>query len=488
MNAWQQLSVNALLGTQKNTAPIVWPSTELNQINQQLSAHHAPLLAQLALMSVYQRAGQQATKLTPQEPAQSDTKQASTLAQQQPLTYLLSHEGQDYLSIWLKLAAQQNVYFSYALLPNLLALGTQNKKWRLEIGTVAGTRGTWLATQNSEWSWLIGAQIDLNNEQLNDYWHTTATATRELIFERLRQQQPAQALVFLQQIWGEETAATRKTLLEKLAINLTFADHDFLEQCLDDRSKIVKEVAVDLLARVAQSNLQQRMQHQLSLIVTLKKGLVLKSLVVDELQSVSKSLERDGLNPKAADIRNGLGEKAQWLRDIVACVSLDWLSEQYQMPAQAFVTATLKTDWAETMLTGLATAAVRQTQADWLLALLEVDSKKLQLPRFLLFNALANTAKESYLLGLLANTSKLNERTSLLNSWLYQAQSWDWSTQFTIVVMDIYQQLLKQQQSSQLHHYLARCGDMNLAQQANQYPQQIVSAWQFRLNLQQAFA
>ncbi len=488
MNAWQQLSVNALLGTQKSSAPIVWPSAELNQINQQLSAHHAPLLAQLALMSVYQRAGQQATKLTPQEPAQSDTKQAATIAQQQPLTYLLSHEGQEYLSVWLKLAAQQNVYFPYALLPSLLTLGTQNKKWRLEIGAVAGTRGTWLATQNSEWSWLIGAQIDLHNELLNDYWHTTTTASRELIFERLRQQQPAQALVFLQQIWGEETAATRKTLLEKLAINLTFSDHDFLEQCLDDRSKIVKEVAVDLLARVPQSNLQQRMQHQLSLIVTLKKGLVLKSLVVDELQSISESLERDGLNPKAADIRNGLGEKAQWLRDIVACVSLDWLSEQYQMPAQAFVTATLKTDWAEAVLTGLATAAVRQGQADWLVALLEVDSKKLQLPRFLLFNALANTAKESYLLGLLTNTGKLNERASLLTPWLYQAQSWNWSTRFTIVVMDIYQQLLKQQQSSQLHYYLARCGDMNLAQQANQYPQQIVSAWQFRLSLKQEFA
>jgi hypothetical protein len=104
-----------------------------------------------------------------------------------------------------------------------------------------------------------------------------------------------------------------------------------------------------------------------------------------------------------------------------------------------------------------------------------------------LFNALANTAKESYLLGLLANTSKLNERASLLTPWLYQAQSWDWSTQFTIVVMDIYQQLLKQQQSSQLHHYLARCGDMNLAQQANQYPQQIVSAWLMRLEIVHTF-
>jgi hypothetical protein len=487
MNAWQQLTVNALLGTQKNTTPIEWPSAELASANQQLSTHHAPLLAQLALMSVYQRAGQNAIKLTPVEPAQNDTKQAATLAQQQPVAYLLSHEGQDYLSIWLKLAAQKNVYFPYALLPNLLNLGSQNKKWRLEIGAVAGTRGTWLALQNSEWAWLIGAQISLDNEQLNDYWHSTTAASRELIFERLRQQQPAQALVFLQQIWGEETAATRKNLLEKLLINLTFADHEFLEQCLDDRSKIVKEVAVDLLARVPQSNLQQRMQQQLSYIVTLKKGLIHKSLLIDELQSISESLERDGLNPKAADIRNGLGEKAQWLRDIVACVSLEWLSAHYQMPAQAFITAALKTDWAEAILTGLATAAVRQAQSDWLVALLEVDSKKLQLPRFLLFNALANTAKEAYVLGILANTSKLNERASLLSPWLYQTQSWAWSTRFTIVVMDIYQQLLKQQQSSQLHHYLARCGDMSLAQQANQYPQQIVSAWQFRLSLQQAF-
>lgn len=487
MNTWQQLSVNALLGAQKNNAPLTWGNADLAAFNQSLMPAESPLLAQLALMSVYQRAGYQATKIPPQEPAQRDTKLASTPAQQQLLTYLLSNEGQDYLAQWLRLAAQKNVYFPYALLPTLLTLGTQNKKWRLAIGEVAGTRGTWLAQQNNDWAWLIGAQIALDDEQLNHYWHTANAASRELVFERLRVHQPTTALDFLQQVWSEEAAATRKILLEKLATNLSLNDHDFLEQCLDDRSKIVKEVAVDLLARLPQSALQTRMQSVLSQHIRLKKGIVLKNLVVDEVNAIDTILERDGLNLKAAEIRNGLGEKAQWLRDIVACVSLDWLSQHYKMSAEAFVTAALKTDWAEAILTGLATAAIRQTQTDWLLALLEVDSKKLQLPRFLLFNALSNTAKEQYLLNLMASMNKKTERISTLTSWLYQVQAWQWSTSFTITVMECYQQLLQQNQSSQLHYYLARCGDINLAQQANAYPQQVVNAWQFRLNLEQAF-
>ena len=69
-------------------------------------------------------------------------------------------------------------------------------------------------------------------------------------------------------------------MLEKLSIHLSIADHDFLEGCLDDRSKIVKEVAIDLLARLPESLFVQRMQQQLSQILLLKTGIVRKSLDV----------------------------------------------------------------------------------------------------------------------------------------------------------------------------------------------------------------
>jgi hypothetical protein len=203
---------------------------------------------------------------------------------------------------------------------------------------------------------------------------------------------------------------------------------------------------------------------------------------------VTDVLERDGLNPKAADIKNGLGEKAQWLRDVIAGVSLDWLSTYYELQAEAFINAALKTDWAEALLTGLSTAAIRQKHSIWLKALLDVDSKKLALPRFKLFDALSISDKESWLLAHAAQSKKELERGSVFIQFFYQSQPWLWSAHFTIAVMDVYQQQLKLQQSNnQLGHYLARYGDAKLAKKANQYPSQISNTWLMRLEIEQAF-
>ncbi|MCP5173859.1 MAG: hypothetical protein H6996_01990 [Moraxellaceae bacterium] len=486
MSAWQQLQISALLGTQKNSPSPQW-STELAPIMSQL--YDNTLLNQLAAMSAYQRAAYTPVSMTLAPPAPADVLHSATLAQQKWLVYLLSYEGQDYLLDWLSLAAQKQVAFPAAQLPELLDIGNKNKKLRLAISQVAGQRGAWLAQRNSDWQWLQGGQISLENEQLMDYWHTASAASRELLFERLRLANPAQARTFLQQVWQEEAAATRKLLLEKCAINLSLDDHDFLEGCLDDRSRIVKEQTVDLLASLQGSLLQQRLQHSLSQHLTLKKGLIHKSLQVEAIEQVSEALERDGLNPKAADIKNGLGEKAQWLRDVSAGVSLEWLSSHYELQAEAFIVAALKTDWAEAILTGLSTAAIRQKHSLWLKALLEVDSKKLALPRFKLFDALSIADRESWLLAYAAQSKKELERGSLLLQFFYQSQPWHWSRYFTIAVIEVYQQQLKLQQSNnQLGHYLARYGDAQLAQAANQYPHQLVNTWLMRMEIGQAFA
>lgn len=486
MSAWQQLQVAALLGTQKNSPSPQW-STELAPLMNQLSENS--LLQQLAVMNVYQRCAFSAVSMAIPTPSSPETLTASSASQQKWLSYLLTYEGQDYLLNWLDLAATKQVTFPARYLTELLDIGSKNKKFRLAICQVAAQRGAWLAARNTDWQWLQGGVIALDDEQLNSYWHTASAANRELLFERLRLAKPAQARDFLQQVWREEAASTRKLLLEKFAAHLSLDDHDFLESCLADRSRLVKEQTVELLASLQGSLLQQRLQHTLSQHLRLKKGLVHKSLQVEAIEQVTDVLERDGLNPKAADIKNGLGEKAQWLRDVMAGVSLEWLSTHYEMQAEAFVTAALKTDWAEALLTGLSTAAVRQKHSIWLKALLDVDSKKLALPRFKLFDALSMADKESWLLSYAAQSKKELERGAVLLQFFYQSQAWSWSAYFTLAVMDIYQQQLKlQQANNQLGHYLARYGDAQLAQKANQYPSQIVNTWLMRLEIEQAFS
>ena len=485
MSAWQQLQVAALLGTQKNSPAPQW-SAELSPLMTQL--HENTLLSQLAAMNVYQRAAISTTTISLPTASAPESLQAANTAQQKWLSYLLSYDGQDYLLEWLQLAAGKKIAFPAAQLPDLLDIGSKNKKFRLAIAEVAGQRGTWLAERNTDWQWLQGGQISLESEHLNEYWRTASAGSRELVFERLRLHYPAQARAFLQQVWREEAATTRKVLLEKFSPNLSTDDHDFLESCLDDRSRVVKEQTVELLASLQGSLLQQRLQQTLSQHLSLKKGLILKSLQIEAIEQVTDTLERDGLNPKAADIKNGLGEKAQWLRDVIAGVSLEWLSAHYEMQAEAFVTAALKTDWAEAILTGLSSAAIRQKHAAWLKALLDVDSKKLSLPRFRLFDALSIPDKESWLLTTAAQSKKEIERGSVFNQFFYQSQPWLWSNYFTIAVMDIYQQQLKLQQSNhQLGQYLARYGDAQLVENANQYPTQIVNTWLMRLEIMRAF-
>ncbi|HNC03019.1 MAG TPA: DUF5691 domain-containing protein [Agitococcus sp.] len=486
MSAWQQLQVAALLGTQKNSPSPQWP-TELAPLMSQFSENS--LLNQLAALSAYQRCAFSAITMANPTPSSPETLAASTRQQQKWLSYLLSYDGLDYLLDWLNLASKKQVAFPAAQLPELLDIGYKHKKLRLAICQVAGQRGAWLAERNTDWQWLQGGQISLENEQLSDYWHTASAASRELLFERLRLANPAQARDFLQQVWREEAATTRKLLLEKFSANLSVEDHDFLESCLDDRSRVVNEQTVELLASLQGSLLQQRLQHTLSQHLTLKKGLIHKSLQIEAIEQVTDVLERDGLNPKAADIKNGLGEKAQWLRDVIAGVSLDWLSHHYELQAEAFIHAALKTDWAEALLIGLSTAAIRQKHNVWLKALLDVDSKKLALPRFRLFDALSISDKESWLLAHAGQSKKELERGSVFIQFFYQSQPWLWTHYFTIAVMDVYQQQLKLQQSNnQLGHYLARYGDAQLAQKANQYPTQIINTWLMRMEIEQAFS
>ena len=490
-NYWRECEVAALLGSQKAPAMSQWPTAELQVVGSQFIQDHPLLLSQLALMAIYQRAGQQSTGLAATAPAEGETQAYISPAAQQHAQFVLHQEGQAYLGDWLNAVVAQHALLPRTLLPQFLRLGEQNKKWRLAIGQIAGKRGAWLGQQNPDWSWSVAAQFDLNSSELENYWQTASLACREVLFERLRLEQPERALAFITYIWPQENANVRKLLLEKLTIHLSMADHDFLESCLDDRSKVVKDVAIDLLARLPESLLVQRMQQQLSQILLLKTGIVRKSLDVIALESISPELERDGFNPKAATVQ-GLGAKAQWLRDIISYVSLDWLTQHYGLDAQSFVTQILKTEWEEALIAGLTIGAIRQQQQPWLQALLTVESNKIALRRIDLQNALSPTIREQWLLNALKKAKNSTEQLTILATALRELGAWQWSPDFTLIAMCIYQHPQLQNSQSyeverrlmpQLLDHLAVWGDARLSLQPNQYPTVVLIAWKFKLEM-----
>ena len=493
-NAWRECEVAALLGSQKSSAISQWPTAELQAVAKQLPQDNPLLLSQLALMAVYQRAGQQSTSLAATTTAKAETQAYISSAAQKHAQFILTNEGQVYLEDWLNLVAAENAILPRTLLPAFLRLAENNKKWRLAIGQIAGKRGAWLGQQNPDWAWLVATQFDLNNPELDTYWQTASLACREVLFERLRLDNPERALAFVITIWPNESANVRKLLLEKLSIHLSMADHDFLESCLDDRSKIVKEVAIDLLARLPESIFVQRMQQQLSQLLLLKTGIVRKSLDIVPLESISPELERDGFNSKAATVQ-GLGAKAQWLRDMISFVSLDWLNQHYGIDVQSFVTLILKTEWEEALIAGLTIAAIRQQQQTWLQALLTVESNKIALRRVDLQNALAPNIREQWLLNALKKAKNSTEQLTVLATALRELSAWQWSRDFTLIAMSIYQHPQLQNSQSyeverrllpQLLDNLAVWGEASLSLQPNQYPTVVLISWKFKLEMRAA--
>ena len=188
----------------------------------------------------------------------------------------------------------------------------------------------------------------------------------------------------------------------------------------------------------------------------------------------------------------GLGAKAQWLRDIISYVSLDWLTQYYSLDAQTFVTLILKTEWEEALIAGLTIAAIRQQQQTWLQALLTVESSKIALRRVDLQNALHPTIREQWLLNALKKAKNSTEQLTVLATALRELSSWQWSRDFTLVAMSIYQHPQLQNSQSyeverrllpQLLDNLAVWGDARLSLQPNQYPTVVLISWKFKLEM-----
>ena len=181
-NSWRECEVAALLGSQKSSAISQWPTVELQAVARQLPQDNPLLLSQLALMAVYQRAGQQSISLAAATTAKVETQAYISPAAQKHAQFILTNEGQVYLEDWLNLVAAENAILPRTLLPAFLRLAENNKKWRLAIGQIAGKRGAWLGQQNPDWAWLVAAQFDLNSPELDSYWQTASLACREVLF------------------------------------------------------------------------------------------------------------------------------------------------------------------------------------------------------------------------------------------------------------------------------------------------------------------
>ncbi|MEM7738545.1 MAG: DUF5691 domain-containing protein [Deinococcota bacterium] len=362
-DAWDKLSVAALLGTERQpyTSQLL-----LSGIGGEASSE-AQLLADAATLSLQRNAGRlpeaaegslQTIILCPEDslPMATDSLHLRQLVQGQP--------GDGPLKEWLELCQQASKRVHITCLPDTLNYGRNNVDARPYISAVLGERGHWLASFNQDWYWVRDTVLA---DALRDALDTSSWD--ESIKEQLRNlvttraSAPERALSFIETIWSDAKADARLALMNVLEDNLSQIDEPFLEAALDDSSKRVRARAAELLMRLSQSRLNKRMTARLPDILSLEQRRGNWVMQLTPIPELTNDLKRDGLNDET---RSQGGKKASYTQQVLERVPLEHITAHFEQDPNTLIDAAVRNkDWTALMLTAWFKRAVLEDNKAW---------------------------------------------------------------------------------------------------------------------------
>jgi hypothetical protein len=256
------------------------------------------------------------------------------------------------------------------LLPDVLETARKDSSLRLAVAGAIGRRGEWLATLNPDWN-FVATQIAPED------WETATRADRVGLLRRLRLSNPERAVALLRSTWSSDAPEDRAAFIAEMAHGLSPKDEPFLEAALDDRRKEVRQRACELLMRLPQSGLVERMWHRVAPLVrpakssglNLKKLLGKQSLEIELPEACDEAMQRDGIEAKPPQ---GTGEKAWWLQQMVRAIPpVRWEGHLHLAPQQC-VSAADASEFNTALVPALADAVQRHNDPRWARPVVEI--------------------------------------------------------------------------------------------------------------------
>lgn len=363
MSIWTDIVTTAVVGTERQAFKVSAADAALQSLLAQLDSadREGALLHAAALTALHERAGRLPSKFSEALPeaAPAETLPRCNARVAARLQVLLQGEYADLFPELLAGLAQNGQRVPEELLPALLEHCKNKDALAEHLPTVIGARGLWLAGQNAEWDYALGASGDVN------WWETGTLAQRKAVLQRVRRVDPAQARALLLQTWEQDSAKEVTEFFPILKDGLSAEDEPLLEKGLDRPWTIARQAAANLLASLPNSAFVGRMWERAQPGVTFKRNWRGKlSIEVTVPTERTAAMQRDGIGKSSTG--PALSEPAWWLQQIISAVP----PERWEMVAGATVDellqATHKHEYQTLLLSGWQQAAIRTRNAVWL--------------------------------------------------------------------------------------------------------------------------
>ncbi|MBP6786082.1 MAG: hypothetical protein KA170_00735 [Candidatus Promineofilum sp.] len=286
------------------------------------------------------------------------------------LERMLNQQDTALLPELLKLLSRAQQRAPDSLLPQVLEHGAKISRLRPQLLPILGERGRWLAAINPVWRY---AAVDTGDPRsLRGAWDADP-AGRPALAHSVRRRDPAAGRRLIESTWRAEPETARRELLAALEADLAPDDEPFLERALDDRDAQVRRRAADLLSRLPDSRLVERITAAAGTILVLKDG----GLAPNFPGPITDSMMRDGVvrydNPSRASAVRSSTDWSRLIIQTVGVISPAHWEARFGLDAEGVIRLAQAGKWPRTLLTALATAALRRQDPLWADALLAAD-------------------------------------------------------------------------------------------------------------------
>jgi hypothetical protein len=362
-DGWGRLISSALLGTERSEPPAVALSPVVAAVSEQPA--ESRLLATAAIVAATRRAGwlPQPDPGPLPEPAPPDPRPAVGVAAAWILRRALDDQP-ELVPEWLGLACAAGRRPPDDELPRLLNLAARQRETRDALAPLLGPRAHWLVEQMPELARGLPAPRDVDSAQA--WSDATTAAARAAVVADLRDRDPVAGRLFLEETWDQATTDERALGVAALRTGLSPADEALLSRAWRDSRSEVRLAAIDLLARLPDSELAVLSAATARPMLALA-GRLRPTLQIHPPAAWSDDLARLGVPRKPPQ---GTGERAWWLRHVVARVDPASWERWLDADPKTLIDRGRTSDESAALLLGWLEAADRHADARWSAALL----------------------------------------------------------------------------------------------------------------------
>ena len=405
MQQLHQLATELLLGTDRRAPE--WPSADgelgrlLGEIQTGATTPEQTALRLAGVLAVCADAGFLPGTIdrAPLDPCPHE--RLAPAATPEPLSTLQSilDDGPDPLrALALRHLAAAHRLLPPRLLPRALTLALQQTWLRPLLPPVIGERGRWLARINPQWQPALAADAAPPDPA---WWDEGSLEQRCRFLTARRRLDPTAARAQLAQTLDETDARGRTRLLAELTTGLNLEDEDFLEGCLRDRSKEVKQQAAALLARLPESRYVARMGERVGACLGRARKLLRQTPTIEPPEAFDPDWKKDAIDETTTQGER-LGQRAWWLYQMARALPLHWWNSQTGLTPAECVRWAKGSDWELALLRAWIEALARTPELEWTQALLmRLPIDGLSLDPLDLIERLPPAARETHWLDLL---------------------------------------------------------------------------------------